>query len=180
MNAQELNRRRLTYQRHRELSIIGLSATALLAVENTIHNSKEQKHERSSARTNEFCKGVPSSTSSILEARTSRLEGLGRGCSDHAGHGYLHTDAGLVCAAWRPDTAQSSLVRLKELADAEAARLAAAARKANDTVFVFEKGKTVVLRGVNFETIKRLSHSIPKISFSAHSMHSMPVRISRF
>jgi outer membrane protein OmpA-like peptidoglycan-associated protein len=39
--------------------------------------------------------------------------------------------------------------RVKELADAEARRLAE--QKSNDTVFVFVKGKTVVLRGVNFE-----------------------------
>jgi outer membrane protein OmpA-like peptidoglycan-associated protein len=39
--------------------------------------------------------------------------------------------------------------RVKELADAEARRLAA--QKGNDTVIVFVKGKTVVLRGVNFE-----------------------------
>jgi outer membrane protein OmpA-like peptidoglycan-associated protein len=39
--------------------------------------------------------------------------------------------------------------RVKELADAEALRLAA--QKGNDTVIVFVKGKTVVLRGVNFE-----------------------------
>jgi OOP family OmpA-OmpF porin len=39
--------------------------------------------------------------------------------------------------------------RAKELADAEALRLAQ--QKSNDTVIVFVKGKTVVLRGVNFE-----------------------------
>ena len=39
--------------------------------------------------------------------------------------------------------------RAKELADAEALRLAQ--QKSNDTVFVLIKGKTVVLRGVNFE-----------------------------
>jgi outer membrane protein OmpA-like peptidoglycan-associated protein len=39
--------------------------------------------------------------------------------------------------------------RVKELADAEARRLAE--QKSNDTVFVLIKGKTVVLRGVNFE-----------------------------
>ena len=39
--------------------------------------------------------------------------------------------------------------RAKELADAEALRLAQ--QKSNDTVFILTKGKTVVLRGVNFE-----------------------------
>jgi outer membrane protein OmpA-like peptidoglycan-associated protein len=39
--------------------------------------------------------------------------------------------------------------RVKELADAEARRLAA--EKGSDTVFVFVKGNTIVLRGVNFE-----------------------------
>ncbi|MGA3288243.1 MAG: OmpA family protein [Bacteroidota bacterium] len=39
--------------------------------------------------------------------------------------------------------------RVKELADAEALRLAQ--QKSNDTVFILVKGKTVVLRGVNFE-----------------------------
>lgn len=39
--------------------------------------------------------------------------------------------------------------RVKELADAEARRLAE--EKGRDTVFVLVKGKTVVLRGVNFE-----------------------------
>jgi outer membrane protein OmpA-like peptidoglycan-associated protein len=39
--------------------------------------------------------------------------------------------------------------RARELADAEALRLAQ--QKSNDTVFVLVKGKTIVLRGVNFE-----------------------------
>jgi outer membrane protein OmpA-like peptidoglycan-associated protein len=45
--------------------------------------------------------------------------------------------------------AAAEAMRLKELADAEALRLAQ--QKSNDTVFVLIKGKTVVLRGVNFE-----------------------------
>jgi len=50
----------------------------------------------------------------------------------------------------------------KELADAEARRLAA--QKSNDTVIVLVKGKTVVLRGVNFEfnkaTLTKYSENI--------------------
>jgi outer membrane protein OmpA-like peptidoglycan-associated protein len=52
--------------------------------------------------------------------------------------------------------------RVKELADAEARRLAA--QKSNDTVIVLVKGKTVVLRGVNFEfnkaTLTKYSETI--------------------
>jgi len=43
--------------------------------------------------------------------------------------------------------------RVKELADAEARRLAAEQKKP-DTLIILEKGKRVVLRGVNFETNK--------------------------
>jgi outer membrane protein OmpA-like peptidoglycan-associated protein len=52
--------------------------------------------------------------------------------------------------------------RAKELADAEALRLAQ--QKSNDTVFVLVKGKTIVLRGVNFEfnkaTLTKYSENI--------------------
>jgi outer membrane protein OmpA-like peptidoglycan-associated protein len=48
------------------------------------------------------------------------------------------------------DSTDAEARRVKELADAEARRLAAE-QKSNDTVFVLVKGKTVVLRGVNFE-----------------------------
>jgi outer membrane protein OmpA-like peptidoglycan-associated protein len=47
------------------------------------------------------------------------------------------------------ESADAEARRVKELADAEARRLAE--QKSNDTVFVLIKGKTVVLRGVNFE-----------------------------
>lgn len=47
------------------------------------------------------------------------------------------------------DLADAEARRLKDLADAEARRLAEL--KQRDTVIVLEKGKTVVLRGVNFE-----------------------------
>ena len=59
--------------------------------------------------------------------------------------------------------------RVKELADAEARRLAA--QKSNDTVFVFVKGKTVVLRGVNFEfnkaTLTKDSEKILRRAYNA-------------
>jgi len=58
--------------------------------------------------------------------------------------------------------------RVKELADAEARRLAA--QKSNDTVFVFVKGKTVVLRGVNFEFNKAtLTKDSEKILWRAYN-----------
>ena len=47
------------------------------------------------------------------------------------------------------DLANAEARRVKELADAEALRLAA--ENGRDTVFVFVKGTTVILRGVNFE-----------------------------
>jgi len=52
--------------------------------------------------------------------------------------------------------------RVKDLADAEARRLAA--QKSNDTVIVLVKGKTVILKGVNFEfnkaTLTKYSETI--------------------
>ncbi|HTK83162.1 MAG TPA: OmpA family protein [Bacteroidota bacterium] len=48
------------------------------------------------------------------------------------------------------DLADAEARRLKDLADAEARRLLAE-QKGRDTVIVLEKGKTVVLKGVNFE-----------------------------
>ena len=57
--------------------------------------------------------------------------------------------------------------RVKELADAEARRLAA--QKSNDTVIVLVKGKTVVLRGVNFEFNKAtLTKDSERILWRAH------------
>ena len=58
--------------------------------------------------------------------------------------------------------------RVKELADAEALRLAA--QKSNDTVIVLVKGKTVVLRGVNFEFNKAtLTNYSEKILWRAYN-----------
>lgn len=58
--------------------------------------------------------------------------------------------------------------RIKELADAEALRLAE--QKSNDTVFVFVKGKTVVLRGVNFEFNKAtLTEDSERILWKAYN-----------
>lgn len=48
------------------------------------------------------------------------------------------------------ELADAEARRLKELADAEARRLLAE-QKGRDTVIILEKGKTVVLKGVNFE-----------------------------
>jgi outer membrane protein OmpA-like peptidoglycan-associated protein len=57
--------------------------------------------------------------------------------------------------------------RVKEASDAEARRLAE--QKGADTVFVFTKGKTVVLRGVNFEFNKAtLTKESERILWRAH------------
>jgi outer membrane protein OmpA-like peptidoglycan-associated protein len=67
------------------------------------------------------------------------------------------------------ESADAEARRVKELADAEARRLAE--QKSNDTVFVLIKGKTVVLRGVNFEfnkaTLTKDSESILRRAYNA-------------
>jgi outer membrane protein OmpA-like peptidoglycan-associated protein len=58
--------------------------------------------------------------------------------------------------------------RAKELADAEARRLAE--QKSNDTVFILIKGKTIVLRGVNFEFNKAtLTNESERILWRAYN-----------
>ena len=64
--------------------------------------------------------------------------------------------------------ADAEAQRVKDLADAEARRLAE--QKSRDTVFVFIKGSTVILRGVNFEFDKAtLTKDSEKILWRAYS-----------
>jgi outer membrane protein OmpA-like peptidoglycan-associated protein len=67
------------------------------------------------------------------------------------------------------ESADAEARRVKELSDAEARRLAE--QKSNDTVFVLIKGKTVVLRGVNFEfnkaTLTKDSERILRRAYNA-------------
>jgi len=66
------------------------------------------------------------------------------------------------------ELADAEARRVKELADAEARRLAE--EKGRDTVFVFIKGTTVVLRGVNFEFNKAtLTKDSEKILWRAYN-----------
>ena len=61
--------------------------------------------------------------------------------------------------------------RVKELADAEARRLAEQKSRDNNTIIILEKGKTVVLKGVNFEfnkaTLTNESERILTMAYNA-------------
>jgi outer membrane protein OmpA-like peptidoglycan-associated protein len=68
--------------------------------------------------------------------------------------------------------AEAEARRIKDSTDAEARRLADLnARRAKDTVIVLEKGKTVILKGVNFEfnkaTLTKDSETILEMAFNA-------------
>ena len=121
-----------------------------------VKNTKEDLAAEQKARLDAEARRVQDSTNAVAEARN--VKGL---TDAEARRVKDSTNAAAEAARIKDSTnaaAEATRVkgmtdaearRAKELADAEALRLAQ--QKSNDTVFVFVKGKTVVLRGVNFE-----------------------------
>jgi outer membrane protein OmpA-like peptidoglycan-associated protein len=107
-----------------------------------VKNTKEDLAAEQKARLDAEARRVQDSTNAVAEAARIKEANIAE-----TRNVKESTDAE---ARRIKDSTDAEARRVKELADAEARRLAAE-QKSNDTVFVLVKGKTVVLRGVNFE-----------------------------
>jgi outer membrane protein OmpA-like peptidoglycan-associated protein len=103
---------------------------------------ENERHERELANV-EAARRVQDSINAAVEARNVK------GLTDAEARRIKDSTSAAEEAVRVKGMTDADARRAKELADAEALRLAQ--QKSNDTVIVFVKGKTIVLRGVNFE-----------------------------
>jgi outer membrane protein OmpA-like peptidoglycan-associated protein len=109
----------------------------LKAKESAEANARRLEAEETARHTKELTDAEALRVKGLSDAEAVRMKGL--------------ADAEAVRMKGLSD---AEALRVKELSDAEARRLAEQKTQQKDTIIILEKGKTVVLRGVNFESNK--------------------------